>query len=151
MKVCPHGHANDEFAHVCGTCQEPLDQVHAVDAPPVAADAARAAATRAAGTTAPLMCLEGAGSTAFRARIAGQAVVGRGADVDVSGLDTDLHVSRQQARLFHEDGHWWIEHIGNSNPTLVGGVQLAAGRPVIIEDGDRLTFADLVLVVRISS
>jgi len=153
VKLCPHGHKNDALAPVCRTCHEPLDQVQPVEAPEP--DVGRAARpTAAPGSVArpsstPALVLEGPASSGFQARIVDEAVVGRGADVDVTRLDPGLHVSRRQARLFHADGRWWLEHLGAMNDTLIGGARLAAGRPVIVENGDRLTFAALELVARI--
>ncbi|NOZ95864.1 MAG: SpoIIE family protein phosphatase [Acidobacteria bacterium] len=62
-------------------------------------------------------------------------VIGRSSRADVTILDRSL--SRHHARVFKQDGGWWIEDLGSRNGTLYNGQRLGSGA-VRIQPGDIL-------------
>jgi len=61
--------------------------------------------------------------------------IGRSSRSDLTILDRSL--SRQHARVFQEDGSWWVEDLGSRNGTLHNGRPIE-GSPVEIRPGDIL-------------
>jgi pSer/pThr/pTyr-binding forkhead associated (FHA) protein len=61
--------------------------------------------------------------------------IGRSSRSDLTILDRSL--SRQHARIFLEDGSWWVEDLGSRNGTLHNGRPVKEG-PVEIRPGDIL-------------
>ena len=51
-----------------------------------------------------------------------------------------LMVSRQHARLFAQDGVWWVEDLGSQNGIALNGRRLRRRRPRALSEGDRLAF-----------
>jgi serine/threonine protein kinase len=74
------------------------------------------------------------------------STVGRtnGNDLVISGRS----VSRRHARLWFDNGHWYIEDVGSSNGTLVNNVRIY--QPVILNDGDVINFGDEVVVFNVT-
>ena len=71
--------------------------------------------------------------------LAGHSVtVGRdpGSDIVLS----DPTVSREHARIFCDEGHWWLLPADSANPTWVNGRRIAPGQRLPVTDGDRLRF-----------
>ncbi len=62
-------------------------------------------------------------------------VIGRSSRSDITVLDRSL--SRHHARVFQQDGSWWIEDLGSRNGTLYNGEPIDSG-PVRIRPGDVL-------------
>src|SRR5204862_8116510 len=44
----------------------------------------------------------------------------------------DHHVSREHARIWYASGAWWLEGVGSTHGTVVGGQSLAARSPVAL-------------------
>ena len=74
------------------------------------------------------------------------STVGRtnGNDLVISGRS----VSRRHARLWFDNGHWYIEDVGSSNGTLVNNVRIYQAMP--LNDGDVVNFGDEVVVFNIT-
>ena len=74
------------------------------------------------------------------------STVGRtnGNDLVISGRS----VSRRHARLWFDNGHWYIEDVGSSNGTLVNNVRIYQAMP--LNDGDVINFGDEVVVFNIT-
>jgi hypothetical protein len=74
------------------------------------------------------------------------STVGRtnGNDLVISGRS----VSRRHARLWFDNGHWYIEDVGSSNGTLVNNVRIY--QPVSLNDGDVINFGDEVVVFNVT-
>lgn len=72
--------------------------------------------------------------------------VGRttGNDLVVSGRS----VSRRHARLWFDNGHWYLEDVGSSNGTFVNNVRIY--QAVTLNDGDVISFGDEVVVFNVS-
>lgn len=154
VRICPGcGEVNHELATVCGRCREMLLGVAATEpeAPPVACgrEAADNNDEKPAMAAAPVLILEGPAGSGFSARITEPAVVGRGADIDVTALDPDEFISRRHLRISHRAGRWWAEHLSEVNPTTLAAAPLKRGQPIALEDGDRLTLAKTEFLVRI--
>jgi serine/threonine protein kinase len=74
------------------------------------------------------------------------STVGRtnGNDLVISGRS----VSRRHARLWFDNGHWYIEDVGSSNGTLVNNVRIY--QAVTLNDGDVINFGDEVVVFNVT-
>jgi serine/threonine protein kinase len=74
------------------------------------------------------------------------STVGRtnGNDLVISGRS----VSRRHARLWFDNGHWYVEDVGSSNGTLVNNVRIY--QPVTLNDGDVINFGDEVVVFNVT-
>ncbi len=74
------------------------------------------------------------------------STVGRtnGNDLVISGRS----VSRRHARLWFDNGHWFIEDVGSSNGTLVNNVRIY--QAVTLNDGDVINFGDEVVVFNVT-
>ncbi len=57
-------------------------------------------------------------------------------------------VSRKHARLWFDNGRWFLEDLGSSNGTLVNGMRLA--QPKLLNDGDVINFGDEVVTFNIT-
>jgi Nif-specific regulatory protein len=55
----------------------------------------------------------------------------------------DEHASRQHARIFHENGRWFIHDFGTLNGTRVNGARVQWPTP--LEDGQRIAIGDMRL------
>jgi serine/threonine protein kinase len=53
-------------------------------------------------------------------------------------------VSRRHARLFFDNGHWYLEDLQSANGTLVNNVRVY--QPVALNDGDVINFGDEIVV-----
>ena len=73
------------------------------------------------------LTLTGVGADAKVFDLVGELVVGRSAKVEVQ-IDGDLG-SRQHARFYEEDGHWYVEDLGSRNGTLVNGTRVTTSGP----------------------
>lgn len=72
--------------------------------------------------------------------------IGRGPDRTIR-ID-DSRASRQHASLRSQGGVWTVTDDGSSNGTRVNGVELTAGRPQVLADGDRIGVGPVTLVFR---
>ena len=60
-------------------------------------------------------------------------------EIDLAGPPTDPGISHLHAVLIaQEDGTWSVLDRGSSNGTLVNGQEIESGRPVPLNDGDRI-------------
>lgn len=71
-------------------------------------------------------------------------MLGRAAEADLI-LDDD-YVSGRHARLFPQGSRWFLEDLGSTNGTYVGGAQLA--RTVAVEPGTPMRIGKTVLELR---
>ncbi len=71
-------------------------------------------------------------------------MLGRAQEADLV-LDDD-YVSGRHARLFPQGSRWFLEDLGSTNGTYVGGSQLA--RTVAVEPGTPIRIGKTVLVLR---
>jgi pSer/pThr/pTyr-binding forkhead associated (FHA) protein len=53
-------------------------------------------------------------------------------------------VSRRHARLWFDNGRWYLEDLQSANGTLVNNARVY--RPVALNDGDVINFGDEVVV-----
>jgi len=75
----------------------------------------------------------------FRYRCSEASVVlGRSSKADL--VVADPYISRLQARLFREDGRWFIEDLGSRNPTLLNGRPLEGA--TLLGPGDVLQISE---------
>ena len=60
-------------------------------------------------------------------------------DVDLDALDSDAKVSRRHARIYRNNGSYFIEDLGSTNGTYVNrGRRLLPGNSQILNDGDEV-------------
>jgi two-component system, cell cycle response regulator len=64
----------------------------------------------------------------------GETVLGRGANAEVRLNDEGI--SRQHARVRHDNGRAWLEDLGSRNGTFVNGVKIAT--PTELREGDKI-------------
>jgi serine/threonine protein kinase len=70
-------------------------------------------------------------------------------DVNLAGEPGGDTVSRRHARLFFQDGRWWIVQPQDVvNWTYVQGRLLHTGEPAPLQDGDRLDVGQVTLIFR---
>ncbi len=50
----------------------------------------------------------------------------------------DDFASGRHARIFHRDGGWWVEDLGSTNGTFLGGAKLTAAQPLTIGSALRI-------------
>ncbi|MBO0792439.1 MAG: FHA domain-containing protein, partial [Ktedonobacteraceae bacterium] len=67
-----------------------------------------------------------------------------GNDFIISGLT----VSRRHARLWFDNGRWYLEDLQSVNGTMVNNIQLR--QPVILNDGDVIKFGDEVVIFNVT-
>lgn len=68
-----------------------------------------------------------------------------GSDLIISGKT----VSRRHARLWCDNGRWYLADMQSANGTFVNGVRLQPNQPVIINDGDTINFGDEIVLFNI--
>lgn len=73
----------------------------------------------------------------------GDLVIGRSASAGLTLSDPFL--SRQQARLFQQEGRWWIEDLGSRNGTWVDGRRIEEPTPV--RPGSSISFSQSRITV----
>ncbi|MBP6298036.1 MAG: FHA domain-containing protein [Anaerolineae bacterium] len=56
----------------------------------------------------------------------------------------DKGVSRMHAALIRQDSSLTILDLGSSNGTLINGRRISANQPRVVQDGDEITFGQLV-------
>jgi pSer/pThr/pTyr-binding forkhead associated (FHA) protein len=140
MKLCLCGHRSESNRSQCASCGRPIRTA------PEEPDATRPAPTEAC--VAPLVSearaeLRVAGDRDYKFVLTAGAIVGRGADVDITTIPDSNYTSRRHARFYVAAGEWWIEPMG-SRPTLVGGRRVAA--PQQIASGDTITLGGVSFV-----
>lgn len=59
-------------------------------------------------------------------------------------------VSRRHARLWFQNGHWFLEDVGSSNGTRVNNNLLTRDQVVILNDGDVIRFGDEEVVFNVT-
>ena len=57
---------------------------------------------------------------------------------------SDPSVSRRHARLWFDNGRWYLEDLQSANGTLVNNVRVY--QPVALNDGDVINFGDEIVV-----
>ncbi|TMC23233.1 MAG: FHA domain-containing protein [Chloroflexi bacterium] len=67
-----------------------------------------------------------------------------GNDLVISGLT----VSRRHARLWFDQGRWYLEDLQSANGTMVNNMRIT--RPVALNDGDIVNFGDEVVVFNVT-
>ena len=75
----------------------------------------------------------------------GEATIGRGGGCAIA-LTDDTFVSTVHARAFTRDGNLWVEDLGSTNGTLVGGDHLSEARR--LRRGDYVQIGSTVLEAR---
>ncbi|MEZ4255794.1 MAG: GGDEF domain-containing protein [Polyangiales bacterium] len=71
-----------------------------------------------------------------------ELVIGRGPTASARIEDTGL--SRMHARVFRRGEHWYVEDLGSTNGTWIGGN--AVNTPQVVSDGDRLLVGQSTLL-----
>lgn len=70
-------------------------------------------------------------------------------DVDLSQLSEGTYVSRKHARIFLEDGVWWVEDLGSSNGTFILREDFEKVEKTEIADETELAFGQARFVFRL--
>lgn len=71
--------------------------------------------------------------------------------VDLTGLDDDISVSRRHACIVRSArGDWTVRDVGSANGTFVDEVEVPPQQERPVGDGSRLRFGDVALVFRVA-
>ena len=84
-----------------------------------------------------LIILEGDGksfATGQSIELRKKVSIGRGPDNNI--VLTDQAVSKNHAKLWEEEGQWWIEDLGSKNGTIVNGSLISS--PLSLVEGDKI-------------
>lgn len=84
------------------------------------------------------------GSKARNVKLSGSTQIGRGAGCAIRLSDT--YVSQLHARLYGEDGSWFVEDLGSTNGTFLNDRKVAS--PVEVHAGDVVKVGKTVLELR---
>ena len=76
--------------------------------------------------------------------------LGRAVGNDLVLDDPTKYISRQHARIDFRDGAYFLLDVG-SNPSMVNDRPVGAGRQVQLNDGDRISIGDYLLVASVES
>lgn len=144
MLKCPNmdcGHENPDGLQLCDECGSKLEASSAV------ATAERPRSNGRAGRPSKLLITRGGTvGKEFPLETSAETHIGRwdpdgGAfpEVDLTADDPEAKISRKHARIFLQDGEYYIEDLGSLNGTYVNrGPRLLPGSPQIIKDQDEL-------------
>jgi serine/threonine-protein kinase len=144
MLKCPNpdcGHDNPDGLQLCDECGTKLEATAAVATaerprePGRAARPSKLTITRG-GTVGKDFPLEANGETHI-----GRWDPDGGAfpEVDLTSDDPEAKISRKHARIFVQDGEYYIEDLGSLNGTYVNrGPRLLPGSPQIVKEGDEV-------------
>lgn len=86
---------------------------------------------------------EADGSKSRNVKLSGPTQIGRGAACAIRLSDT--YVSQVHARLYGENGSWFVEDLGSTNGTFVNGKQIQS--VTRLKRGDRVQFGQTVAEV----
>ncbi|MCL4312902.1 MAG: FHA domain-containing protein [Actinobacteria bacterium] len=76
--------------------------------------------------------------------VQGEAVIGRGASCDIK-LPNDTFASSKHARIYSQDGLYWLEDLGSTNGTYLNSHRVSS--PQRLGQGDRIQLGATVLEV----
>lgn len=68
-----------------------------------------------------------------------------GRELDNEIVLQDPTISARHAVLLRRDAAWWLEDLGSTNGTWIGGRRLDSGQPEIVRSGDLLQFGSVRL------
>ena len=141
MLKCPNGHENTDGLKICDECGASLEATATV----ATAEKPRVAS----GSASPARLVLTRGGTVgkeFLVETAGETHVGRwdpdgGAfpEVDLTSDDPEAKISRKHARIFVQDGQYFLEDLGSLNGTYVNrGPRLLPGSPQSLKNDDEV-------------
>ena len=123
----------------------------AAESAPVAESAPAATSASATG---PRFVVEASGQAIMLPTDKAEIIIGR--EDPISGIypDVDLTnhggetggVSRQHARLLHENGSWKVEDLNSTNYTRVNGTKVEPETPQALQDGDKVNVGRVSLI-----
>jgi len=125
----------------------PVVSVGGVHGPSAAAAATRKerkAAEKAAKAAPHLAVLEPAEERGRTYPLGNEASIGRAAGCQIT-LD-DTYVSQLHARVFTNEGQWFVEDLGSTNGTWLNRQKVAG--PMVVRRGDRLQVGNTVMELR---
>ncbi|KKU88134.1 MAG: hypothetical protein UY16_C0013G0044, partial [Candidatus Gottesmanbacteria bacterium GW2011_GWA2_47_9] len=76
-------------------------------------------------------------------------IIGRGDETDFRLPSVLPKVSRQHARIYYQNGAWYIEDLKSTNGTFVNGKKISGSQKII--NGDTVSLADVVFTVKVSN
>lgn len=69
-------------------------------------------------------------------------LIGRGESNQLRIIEAS--VSSRHARIWQEQGHWWLQDLGSTNGTLINNAEAPVNSPVPLTSGDKLAFGHVV-------
>lgn len=141
MLKCPNGHDNTDGLKICDECGASLEATATV----ATAERPRSG-DGAAGPAKLVLTRGGTVGKEFPVEPAGETHVGRwdpdgGAfpEVDLTSDDPEAKISRKHARIFVQDGQYFLEDLGSLNGTYVNrGPRLLPGSPQSLKHDDEV-------------
>jgi hypothetical protein len=164
IKKCPQcGHNNNWLSDVCANCSTSLENVAVValdeeiskQSGVVGKDEAKApdVAQRTAETfrlSSASAQLESMNPSGLRFTLSGTAVLGRGADIDLTCLPESTAISRRHSKVTLETGKWYIEDLDSANGTFVNGMKLQPNLRHEIESGTKIALGNVHFIFKVS-
>lgn len=145
MLKCPNqdcSHENPDGLQICDECGAKLEATATV----ATAEKPREAGGRAAKPAKLVITRGGTVGKEFTVETSAETHIGRwdpdgGAfpEVDLTADDPEAKISRKHARIFVQDGEYYIEDLGSLNGTYVNrGPRLLPGSPAIVKHDDEV-------------
>ncbi|HEY9898088.1 MAG TPA: FHA domain-containing protein [Pantanalinema sp.] len=149
MSVCTAcSHENQSGIQFCDECGAKLELVSSVPASDVAASYPQPGTLGAPASYRAKLVITRGGTVGkeFVLEISGETHVGRWdpdggsfPEVDLTSDDAEAKISRKHARLFVEEGEYFVEDLGSLNGTYVNrGPRLMPGSPQLVKAGDEI-------------
>lgn len=145
MVKCPKadcGHDNPDGVQMCDECGTKLEATASV----ATAERPKENGGKSARPSKIVITRGGTVGKEFLVESASETHIGRwdpdgGAfpEVDLTADDPEAKISRKHARIFVQDGEYYIEDLGSLNGTYVNrGPRLLPGSPQILKDADEV-------------
>ncbi|MBM3269846.1 MAG: FHA domain-containing protein [Candidatus Sericytochromatia bacterium] len=142
MLKCPNGHENPDGLKICDECGANLEASATV----ATAEKPRESGGIAARPGKLIITRGGTVGKEFPLETNAETHIGRwdpdgGAfpEVDLTSDDPEAKISRKHARIFVQDGEYYIEDLGSLNGTYCNrGPRLLPGSPQILKDQDEV-------------
>lgn len=148
MISCPNCNAeNMSGVTYCDECGTKLDSAPAVATATVPAPTQGGSGSGGASVAAKMVLTRGGTiGKEFPVERAGETQIGRwdpdgGAfpEVDLTQDDPEAKISRKHARIFVQNGEYYLEDVGSLNGTYINrGPRLMPGSPHVLKNGDEL-------------
>jgi len=77
-------------------------------------------------------------------------ILGREGDIEPEFFKDFMHISRRHCKIYFKDGEYLVEHISNTNQTIINNESLVYGVKRILRNDNTLILADMAFHISIS-